>query len=52
MYDERQTPPVDSSQDMRAEMCAKIEDIMGPGRVEVHHHEVASFDVQRSKQHI
>ncbi|MEW9149887.1 hypothetical protein AB2762_04340 [Acinetobacter indicus] len=27
---------------MRADMCAKIEEIMGPGRVEVHHHEVAS----------
>ncbi|WP_171263559.1 type I glutamate--ammonia ligase [Acinetobacter sp. ANC 5054] len=39
-------PPVDSSQDMRADMCAKIEDIMGPGRVEVHHHEVASCQLE------
>ncbi|MEI1679889.1 type I glutamate--ammonia ligase [Acinetobacter baumannii] len=39
-------PPVDSAQDMRAEMCAKIEDIMGPGRVEVHHHEVASCQLE------
>lgn len=39
-------PPVDSSQDMRAEMCAKIEEIMGEGRVEVHHHEVASCQLE------
>ncbi len=39
-------PPVDSSHDMRADMCAKIEDIMGPGRVEVHHHEVASCQLE------
>ena len=39
-------PPVDSHQDMRAEMCARIEDIMGPGRVEVHHHEVASCQLE------
>ena len=35
-------PPVDSSQDLRAVMCERLEEIMGPGRVEVHHHEVAS----------
>lgn len=35
-------PPIDSAQDMRSEMCARLEDIMGKGRVEVHHHEVAS----------
>lgn len=35
-------PPIDSSQDMRSVMCERIEEIMGEGRVEVHHHEVAS----------
>lgn len=35
-------PPVDSSQDMRSVMCERIEDIVGEGSVEVHHHEVAS----------
>jgi glutamine synthetase len=35
-------PPVDSSQDLRVAMCNAIEAIMGPGRVEVQHHEVAS----------
>ncbi len=35
-------PPVDSGQDIRAAMCAAIESMMGPGRVEVQHHEVAS----------
>jgi len=35
-------PPIDSSHDMRSVMCARIEEIVGEGRVEVHHHEVAS----------
>ena len=35
-------PPIDSSQDMRSVMCERIEEIVGEGRVEVHHHEVAS----------
>jgi glutamine synthetase len=35
-------PPIDSSQDMRSVMCERIEDIVGAGSVEVHHHEVAS----------
>ncbi len=35
-------PPVDSSQDLRVAMCNAIESMMGPGRLEVHHHEVAS----------
>jgi glutamine synthetase len=35
-------PPVDSSQDLRVAMCNAIEAMMGPGRVEVQHHEVAS----------
>ena len=39
-------PPVDSSQDMRADMCAAVEAIMGEGRVEVHHHEVASCQLE------
>ncbi|WP_454786180.1 type I glutamate--ammonia ligase [Moraxella macacae] len=39
-------PPVDSSQDMRADMCQAIEHIMGEGRVEVHHHEVASCQLE------
>ncbi len=35
-------PPVDSGQDLRVAMCNAIEAMMGPGRVEVQHHEVAS----------
>ena len=35
-------PPIDSSHDMRAVMCERIEEIVGEGTVEVHHHEVAS----------
>jgi glutamine synthetase len=35
-------PPVDSQQDLRVAMCNAIEAMMGPGRVEVQHHEVAS----------
>ncbi|MGO1513282.1 MAG: type I glutamate--ammonia ligase, partial [Psychrobacter sp.] len=35
-------PPIDSSQDMRSLMCKRIEEIVGEGSVEVHHHEVAS----------
>ncbi len=35
-------PPIDSSHDMRAIMCERIEEIVGEGSVEVHHHEVAS----------
>lgn len=34
-------PPIDSSHDMRAVMCERIEEIIGEGCVEVHHHEVA-----------
>ena len=34
-------PPIDSSQDMRSVMCERLEDIIGEGCVEVHHHEVA-----------
>ncbi|WP_105245674.1 type I glutamate--ammonia ligase [Psychrobacter sp. Marseille-P5312] len=35
-------PPIDSSHDMRSVMCERMEEIVGEGRVEVHHHEVAS----------
>ncbi len=35
-------PPVDSAQDLRVAMCEAIEAMMGEGRVEVQHHEVAS----------
>ncbi|WP_201583848.1 type I glutamate--ammonia ligase [Psychrobacter jeotgali] len=34
-------PPIDSSQDMRAVMCERLEEIIGEGCIEVHHHEVA-----------
>ncbi|MDN3398718.1 type I glutamate--ammonia ligase [Psychrobacter sp. APC 3426] len=34
-------PPIDSSQDMRSVMCERLEEIIGEGCVEVHHHEVA-----------
>lgn len=40
------TAPVDHYHDMRAVMCDRIEDIMGEGRVEVHHHEVASSQLE------
>lgn len=40
------TAPMDHYQDMRAVMCDRIEDIMGEGRVEVHHHEVASGQLE------
>ena len=39
-------PPVDSSQDMRAVMCDRIEDIIGEGCIEVHHHEVAPCQLE------
>lgn len=39
-------PPVDSSQDMRAVMCDRIEDIVGEGCIEVHHHEVAPCQLE------
>jgi len=35
-------PPVDSGQDLRVAMCEAIEAMLGEGRVEVQHHEVAS----------
>lgn len=40
------TAPIDHYHDMRAVMCERIEDIMGEGRVEVHHHEVASCQLE------
>ena len=39
-------PPVDSSQDLRVAMCNAIEAMMGPGRIEVQHHEVASCQLE------
>ena len=39
-------PPVDSSQDMRAVMCDRIEDMIGEGCIEVHHHEVAPCQLE------
>ena len=42
----RVTAPMDYYHDMRAVMCDRIEDIMGEGRAEVHHHEVASGQLE------
>jgi glutamine synthetase len=39
-------PPVDSSQDMRTVMCDRIEDMIGAGCIEVHHHEVAPCQLE------
>ncbi len=39
-------PPVDSSQDLRVAMCNAIEAMMGPNRIEVQHHEVASCQLE------
>lgn len=39
-------PPIDHYHDMRAVMCERIEELMGEGRVEVHHHEVASGQLE------
>ncbi|WP_201629099.1 type I glutamate--ammonia ligase [Psychrobacter maritimus] len=39
-------PPVDSSQDIRAVMCERIEDMIGEGCIEVHHHEVAPCQLE------
>ncbi|UNU73425.1 type I glutamate--ammonia ligase [Moraxella nasovis] len=38
--------PIDHHHDMRAIMCDHIDSIMGEGRVEVHHHEVASGQLE------
>ena len=38
--------PDDHFYEMRTIMCERIEDIMGAGRVEVHHHEVASSQLE------
>lgn len=40
------TTPVDHYHDMRSVMCDRIEDVMGAGRIEVHHHEVASSQLE------
>lgn len=39
-------PPIDHYHDMRAVMCERIEEVVGEGRVEVHHHEVASGQLE------
>lgn len=39
-------PPIDHYHDMRAVMCERIEEVMGEGHVEVHHHEVASGQLE------
>ncbi|MDO5651308.1 MAG: type I glutamate--ammonia ligase [Moraxella sp.] len=39
-------PPIDHYHEMRAVMCERIEEIMGEGKVEVHHHEVASSQLE------
>lgn len=39
-------PPIDHYHDMRAVMCERIADVMGDDRVEVHHHEVASGQLE------
>lgn len=35
-------PPVDEAHEMRTTMCERVEEIFGAGRIEVHHHEVAT----------
>ncbi len=40
------TPPIDHYHDMRAVMCERIAEVMGEERVEVHHHEVASGQLE------
>ena len=39
-------PPIDHYHDMRALMCERIDEVMGEGRIEVHHHEVASGQLE------
>lgn len=39
-------PPLDNYHDMRVVMCERIADVMGEERVEVHHHEVASCQLE------
>ena len=39
-------PPIDSTQDMRGVMCERIEDIIGEGCIEVHHHEAAPCQLE------
>ncbi len=39
-------PPIDHYHDMRTVMCERIADVMGENRVEVHHHEVASCQLE------
>ena len=39
-------PPIDHYHDMRSVMCDRITDVMGEGRIEVHHHEVATSQLE------
>lgn len=39
-------PPMDAYHDMRQVMCERVEEVMGEGRIEVHHHEVASCQLE------
>lgn len=39
-------PPIDHYHDMRSVMCDRIADVMGEERIEVHHHEVASSQLE------
>ena len=39
-------PPMDAYHDMRVVMCEKVAEVMGENRLEVHHHEVASCQLE------
>lgn len=39
-------PPLDNYHDMRTVICDRVADVMGENRVEVHHHEVASCQLE------
>lgn len=39
-------PPVDHHHELRNVMCERLEEVLGEGRVEVHHHEVASGQLE------
>ncbi len=39
-------PPADGYHDMRTLMCEKVAEVMGDNRIEVHHHEVASCQLE------
>lgn len=39
-------PPMDAYHDMRQVMCERVGEVMGEGRIEVHHHEVATCQLE------